>query len=258
VIAEKVLNGIKLDDIYIFDIHGHLSGELKFMTPDCNAEGIIETMDSIGVNSICVSSLMALYSKPEIGNNMVIDAAKKYSGRIYGYVSPTPYYSDCDFEAYFKDNPGILGVKIHAAIQQTVIDDPRYFPALEVADKIGLPVLIHTWSSDEVKRIMNLAERYKNIKFIIAHSGMLAFRDSCIEACKKYYNIYVDTAISYTFEGAIEYMVSKLGAEKILYGSDMAFFDCRQTIGRIGLANISESDKLKIFGENAKMIFGIN
>ena len=76
--------------------------------------------------------------------------------------------------------------------------------------------------------------------------------------CKKYDNIYVDTAISYSFEGAIEYMVSKVGAEKILYGSDMAFFDCRQTIGKIGLAKISESDKVKIFGENAKCIIIFN
>jgi predicted TIM-barrel fold metal-dependent hydrolase len=94
-----------------------------------------------------------------------------------------------------------------------------------------------------------------NRKEKIAHSAMLVYRDACVEACKKYENIFVDTAASYTFEGAIEYMVSKVGAEKVLYGSDMAFYDCRQTLGKIGLAQISEEDKKKIFGENARRIF---
>lgn len=254
-IADKILEGHPLDDIYIFDVHGHLSGEPKFMTPDSDADGLLKTMDSVGVNSICVSSMMSLYSKPEKGNEEVISATNKYPGRIYGYVSPTPYYDNGDFEKYFLNNPGILGIKIHAEIQQTVIDDPRYFPVLEVAEKLGLPVLIHTWSTDEVARIMNLAERYKNINFIIAHSAMLIYRDACVTACRRYDNIFVDTAASYTFEGGIEYMASKVGVEKVLYGSDMAFYDCRQTIGKIGLAKLTDSEKIKIFGENAKRIF---
>ena len=253
-ISDKVLEGLPLNDIYIFDVHGHLSGEPKFMTPDSGAEGIVETMDKVGVNSICVSSMMALYSKPEKGNEEVIKAAEKYPGRIYGYVSPTPYYDNAGFEKYFE-NPDLLGIKLHAVIQQTVIDDPRYFFALEIADKKGLPVLVHTWSVDEVKRVENLAGRYKNANFIIAHSGMLIYRDACVEACLKNDNVFIDTAASYTFEGAIEYMVLKIGAEKVLYGSDMAFYGCRQNIGKIGLSKISETDKIKIFGENAKKIF---
>ena len=70
-------------------------------------------------------------------------------------------------------------------------------------------------------------------------------------------SVFIDTTISSTYEGAIEWIVSKVGADRVLYGSDIPFFDCRQTFGKLALSKLSETDKIKIYGENAKKIFGI-
>lgn len=253
-IREKVLEGLPLDDMFIFDCHGHIQPSATFNMPDCDGAGMIQTMDRLGVNAIGLTSTFAFSSDVNLGNEDLLRTVQAYPGRLYGYFTPSPYV-ECYPEKYLVDGNGFVGVKIHANGQRTVIDDARYARTLEIADQKGMPVLVHTWSNDEVKRIEKIAKQFPNANFIIAHSAMLEFRDACVDACHRYENIYCDTALSTSFEGTIEYMVNKIGADKLLYGSDCAFFDCCQTFGKIGLANISDEDKIKIYGENAKRIF---
>ena len=254
-IKDKVLEGLPLDDVFIFDVHGHIDPDPRFFTPNCDGAGVYDTLDKLGINGICVSSVMAFDSDVNLGNETVLKATEDFKGRIYGYFLPNPY-RECYPEKYLTGKNGILGVKIHANGNRTVIDNPAYYPSYEIADALGMPVLIHTWSDGEVRLVQKLAKEFKNANFIIAHSAMLVpYRNSCVEACKSADNIYVDTALSSSCEGTVEYIVDKVGADKVLYGSDLTFFDCRQTVGKIGLANISEEDKIKIYGLNAKRLF---
>lgn len=250
-----VLEGKPLDDIYVFDIHGHLGQTKIIQTCDNEASDMIKKMDALGINSIAVSSNPALQSDPYLGNQITVDAAKKYPGRFYAYIVPTPYYEDFDFESYFK-NPGVIGIKLHACEQLTALNNPAYIPALEYADKNGLPILFHTWEVHEVAHAVDIAKKYKNSPVIIGHSGFTGVRakNLAVEACNTLENVFIDTAISSTYDGAIEWVVDKVGAEKVLFGTDFPFYDCTHNIGKLLLAEISDSDKLKIFGENAKKL----
>lgn len=251
----KALEGLALDDVFIFDVHGHADGDPRLPMLDADNLGLISSMDRTGINGCCLSSIAAMTSNPKLGNDYVAKLAKEHPGRLYGYVVPTPYDLDYDVESYFTPSSGMLGFKIHASYQKTFISDPRYYPAYELANKLKLPVLIHSWQGTEVNQVAEMAAKFKDANFIIAHSAVLPYRDSCISVCRKYDNLYVDTAISHTTEDAIPWVVNNLGADKVLFGTDMCFFDCRQNVGKVALANISDADKIKIFGENAKQLF---
>lgn len=255
-ISEKILNELPFDDIFIFDAHGHY-GKHSSMLQNDSFDGIVSTMDRMGVNAICVSSNMALESDNHLGNQLTIDATKRHPGRIFGYAVPTPWYEDPSFEELIIQNPGILGIKIHAAFQKSSIDNPGYTQAYEIANKRKLPILFHAWNVDFVMLAANVASTYKDATIILGHSGFTDYRAklAAIEAIKKNDNVLVDTAISATYDGSIEWIVSKVGSDRVLYGSDLPYFDCRHTLGKIALSKLSESDKLKILGENAKRIF---
>jgi len=256
-IIDKVLEGLPLDDILIFDVHGHLQSDCPLYQGDDDGEGIIKTLDCLGVNSICVSSGLAMESDNIKGNKLTSDTALRYAGRIYGYAVANPYYGYEDFEKWFVKRTGMIGIKIHGAINRSEIKSSGYAPYMELADKLEIPVLFHAWEPSETRQACDLTKKYKNVKIILGHSGMTSYeaKKEAIEGCKSCDNIFVDTAISSTYDGAIEWIVSKIGADRVLYGSDLPFFDCRQTFGKVALSNISESDKIKIFGENAKKIF---
>ena len=253
----KVLEGLPLDDLFIFDVHAHYGRSTVASLCDTFEDGILKTMNALGVNGICMSADAALNGDTEYGNGLVFNAVKNHPDRLFGYVSATPYYSQAEeFEKYFK-NPNMLGIKIHALCQETEIDDERYAPAYEFANKNKLPVLFHTWNDWEVEKVISVAKKYPDASLIIGHSAVTEYTAKLcvIKACREYDNVYADTAISTTYDGAIDWIVDKIGSDKLLYGSDLPFFDARQGFGRVAMSNLSDGDKEKIFGLNAKRIF---
>lgn len=67
-------------------------------------------------------------------------------------------------------------------------------------------------------------------------------------------NVYTDTSGSASVQNnVLEYAVEKVGADKILFGTDS--YSCAFQLGRIAFAAISEEQKRKILSENAKKIF---
>lgn len=258
-IRDYALEGLPLNDIFVFDVHGHLGNAQNMQIPNPTASSMIRTMDQLGVNGICVSSISSLNTHCRYGNDEILSITQQHPNRIYGYVSATPYDPEFSFQNYFTENSGMLGIKIHAMMNHTTISDPGYLPYLEYANSHRLPVLFHAWTLEEVTHAAALAEHFKECPLILAHAGLTDYsaKTAAIEAIKKYENVFLDTAISSTYDGAIEWIVSKVGASRILYGSDCMFFDCRHTFGKLALSHLSEQEKIMIFGENAKTLLSI-
>ena len=257
---DTVLNGKPFDGVYIFDIHGHIDADITTQLGCYNISEIVATLDRLGVDQICISSTLAFRSDWKLGNQRVKEAIQLYPGKVFGYAVPNPFYEDCDLTEYFTPASGFLGMKVHGSYQgSTPLNDARYDPFYELANRKNLPVLFHAWTAAEASQAADVAKRYPYAKFILGHSGMTDFdaKQVAITACRNLDNVFVDTAISYTYDGAIEYMVKNIGAERVLYGSDIAFFDCRHTLGKIALSRISDAEKEKILGLNAKSLFGV-
>lgn len=249
-----VFEGGRFDDVFVLDVHGHIGAHKPFQLGGCDADSTAATARRMGVDAVCVSSIPACAGYWETGNKDVAEACEKHPDVLLGYAVPNPYYEDCDIAPYLE-LPGFRGVKVHGNMQGDLpLNDPGYFAAYELADKKKLPVLFHAWMPSEVKAAADVARRYPNATIILGHSGMTA-RAEAVEAAKQYDNILIDTAISSTYDNAIEILVDKVGADRVVYGSDMSFFDCIHTLGKIALAKLTDTEKEKILGLNAKELF---
>lgn len=258
--SDYVLNGRPFDDVYIFDVHGHIGADIRLQLGRNGADELVQTLDRLGVDSICVSSIPSFASDWVLGNELTRQAVLQHPGRIYGYAVPNPFYKECDVRQFFSPNSGILGIKVHGSYHAgTPLNDHRYDSAFDLANELGLPVLFHAWSASEVRCGVDAASRFPNANFIFGHSGFTDYnaKQVVINGCKKYDNIFIDTAISSTYDGAIEYLVDQVGAENVLYGSDVSSFDCCHTLGRLALSKISDTAKEKILGMNARPLFGL-
>jgi len=130
-------------------------------------------------------------------------------------------------------------------------------------------VLIHTWNSLRYADPLldycvpaqcgRIAEDYPGAKIILGHSG--GEYDGVLEAitvAKAFPNVYLDTASSRLYPSMIEMMVAEVGAEKVLYGSDVPFVSPVPQVGKIVYAEIGEAEKRMIPGLNAAGLFGLD
>ena len=101
---------------------------------------------------------------------------------------------------------------------------------------------------------MDVAERYPNARFILAHAALTntAAKKALIEGMKKFDNVVCDTAISDTYDGALEWIVDKVGVDRVLYGSDFITFECSHILGRVAMSRLTDDEKEKIFSLNAR------
>ena len=65
-------------------------------------------------------------------------------------------------------------------------------------------------------------------------------------------NVFLDITMSMCPARQIEYFVERVGADRVLFGTDNPFIDPRPQIGRLFLADISHEDRMKIAGGNVR------
>ncbi|MBP3634305.1 MAG: amidohydrolase [Oscillospiraceae bacterium] len=250
-LKEYVFLGKELKDTYVVDVHIHVGGSTRYQKPGNDADSVVYTMDRVGVDVVCASCSPGAYCDWKWGNEMCADAHEKYPDRIKAYAVVNPHYT-FDLDAYFANSDRFLGLKVIPFVQGTLpIDCPGLQPYYEYADKYGLPVLFHAWMASEVKDATAVAKRYPNARFIFGHSGFTAFEES-VAACKQCDNVLLDTTISDTYDGALERLVNAVGVDRVAFGTDLTAFECSHILGRILLSRLSDTDKEKILGLNAK------
>ena len=154
---------------------------------------------------------------------------------------------------------GMRGIKLWVA---TYCDDERVFPIAEAAVKYGIPILAHTFFK-EIGQLehesrgfhaANLGKRYPELKLIAAHTGANVYHT--VKSVKDVRNVCVDFSGSFFRRDDIEYTVRHLGAERVLFGSDMpgVFEDC---LGKAETSGITDGERELIYYKNACRLFGL-
>ena len=153
---------------------------------------------------------------------------------------------------------GFRGIKLEIANNAR---DACMRPVMVAAEKHGLVVLQHAWSMTKIKQrsfhtdpedVATLAQRFPNVRIIMAHltgcgvRGVLAVKD-----CP---NVVVDTSGAAPEAGLVEYAVAQLGAERVLYGSDVPIRDFAVALARITGTQLDARTKRKILHDNARKL----
>jgi len=150
-----------------------------------------------------------------------------------------------------------LGLKIHTAYSGKSVDSLEMIEILEALQGRGKYVLVHSEHNAVTAHphyLANVANKYPDIKFILAHHGCMKWREAC-ETAQKAENIFMDIVSSWNEYDIIKELVNKLGEDRLLYGSDIGLFDPAPFIGSILSSEISDMAKEKILYHNAKKLF---
>jgi len=153
---------------------------------------------------------------------------------------------------------GFRGIKLEIANNAR---DACMRPVMAAARQNGLVVLQHAWSMTKIRQrgfhtdpedAALLARRFPEVRIIMAHltgcgvRGVLAVKD-----CD---NLSVDTSGAAPEEGIVEYAVEQLGADRVLYGSDVPIRDFAVALARVTGAKLDAATRRKILRDNARAL----
>ncbi len=162
-----------------------------------------------------------------------------------------------------NEGKNFVGIKLEAGLncRQQKLD-----PIMQAAEKLEAIVIHHAWykaigkeaEESDPSDIADLARRFPKVTIVCPHLAGIGKRG--VLDLVPYRNVMVDTSGGQPIAGLIEYAVEKLGAERILFGSDLygsVGRDPACQLGRVLGADISEQSKKLITGLNTQRILKI-
>lgn len=257
-LEQKIFAGKPLSEISIIDAHAHLlhdggMGAGNLLMPHGDAKGIVERSSLCGIRKTCVSAWLGIQADTERGNNITLCALRKYPRHFVGYVCVDPKRGDAGRQIlkWRKSHKNFLGVKPYPPLLKIDYSSPELVSAWKVAEKYGMFVLLH----GDHQPLWELAERYRNVSWIIAHSGsnFKKARSAC-EIAKKFSNIYLEITNTSVCLGIIEFMADEAGSERILFGTDQPMRDPFPQLGWVGYSKLKDSEKKNILAKNMSEI----
>ena len=240
----------------LIDIHAHIWGKVD------DVETIMKAVRLYEIDKVAVSSLVGGYDPTvediRMANRQVCICMHRYPEHILGFSYINPAHEERALDEFKRciEEYGMVGMKLWVAVRCT---DERLDPLIAQAIEYDVPVLIHTWvkatgNLPEESTPMDLsllAKRFPEATFIMAHLG--GDWEYGVKAIRSDRNVLADICGSIAETGMTESAVRELGADRLVFGSDMTGIFL-PNVGKILGAAITEEEREQIFWRNATRI----
>ena len=243
----------------IWDLHTHFPAS-GGATVDKRAEALLRVADRMGIERLCLYMGFPWSQDPapenfRAENDQVLSVLPKWPDRLLGFVYLNPKHADAslaELERCVANGP-MVGVKLWVAQRANT---PEVERIARRARELKALVFQHTWfkatgnipGESTPMEFAELARRNPEIPLICGHTG--GDWELGIRAIAGLKNAYADLAGSNPVAGYAEMAVRELGAERILYGSDVPGRSFSSQLAKVFGAEISDDAKKLILGEN--------
>lgn len=253
----------------ILDSHAHMGPIWNFYLPYNDAEGMLTSMDLLGIEATLFSSNMAICADVEAGNRYTLTACQKHPGRFLGAFTVNPHYPELmerEIPAYFAHDC-MVGLKIHPELSGDYpMTGDGYAFMFRYASEHRIPILSHTYyGGDRLEVFAKLAEQYPDAPLIIGHGALDLSVAKAIDLCNRYPNLYFDlcSPVSKRY-GAMKLIDSRLDPDKALFGTDSPWNDPAVVVGSVLFSEASAEKKekwmrtnfLRLYSRAAKVLRG--
>ena len=217
---------------------------------------VVAYNDRLGIDCMVTIPHCITDYRMEEANSISERTVKEFPGKVYAYIAVVP---TCGMDAVkrelnkYSKVEGFLGLKFLPGFYHGALTAPEYQYAMDFAAEAGCPILCHVWGNEpKHSDIDEAAERRPNMKFIIAHQGggYPQYTDSAAEIVRRHEHVYMELCGSMDNRYSIGKIVSLVGEDKVIFGTDGINLDPKYELGKVGLSSIDDRIKRKIFAEN--------
>lgn len=206
----------------------------NLVAADCSAEDLIQTYRDLFPGKRVIPVVFG----NSVVNCMQHNAYIETVGRDYGF--PTLFWTKYEMTPDFVEEQvlrgGYRGLKPYLGgcregVNPAEADIYDFLPPkhLEVADKLGLKVVLHISKSDRFKNksnidtLLDIEQKYPNVKLIVAHVGRAYIPSDAGDAFKRLaatQNMLFDFSANTNGE-IIRKAIETFGTKRVLFGTDL-------------------------------------
>jgi predicted TIM-barrel fold metal-dependent hydrolase len=243
----------------VIDCHAHVGPVWPDQYMELTVADSIHLMDLCGIDKVCSSASRAIRFDFREGNRVIKDAMDQFPDRIIGFAVADPLRTESSIAELDRclGEEGFKGIKIHISHSDVPYDHSSYDCIYAKAVEYKVPVLAHTFSSDEVRQFTSAAKRFPEADFIVGHSGGYRW-PYLMDMIAETPNAYFDLCCSCQDRGRVEAFVRAGGVDRVLFGTDLPFLHPGLDLSQVIHAEISVADKQKILGTNMGRILGMD
>lgn len=240
------------------DAHNHLGlGDSDDLT------NLVKSCDLVGITMAAVSRpLGKTPAAIRESNDLILKAMKAMPKRILGQCYIDPGFQKEALEEIDRcvDQGMVMLGELYDVHK---INDPLYYPIIEKCIKLKIPLMMHgvstlgNWrkgylpagppNSSLPEDFVDIGRRYPEAMIICGHIGGGGNWEYVCRVLRDAPTIYVGTSGSVTDEGMIDMAIKYIGVDRLLFSTDLNF---ETGVGKVMWANLSESDRKKVFFDN--------
>lgn len=221
---------------------------------------ILDLGDLLGIETFVCSNIgdFVMYPTFEVVqelNQAMSRVVREHPDRIAGYCTVNPRHGRRGLDNLREsfERGALIGLKLWVA---TLADDPLADPFIELATQWHAPVLVHAWRKtvgqlpyeSTAVHVARLAARHPRARIIMAHLGGQV--ESAVNTVAAYENVRVDTSGSIIGAGAVALAVERLGAHRVVFGSDLPHICLAANVGKVMGAGLDPEAGRLVMGAN--------
>lgn len=220
-------------------------------------------LNSMDKNGITKSVLCNIATRPEQFNSIINWSKKIRSERIIPLPSVHPDDKDIKEHVKIIKNEGFAGIKMHPFYQNFSIDEEKVLPLYEALIENNLLIVMHCgfdisfpeWDIASPQRIINIINRFPELKLITTHLGAWKQWDD-VEKLMIGKNIFMEISFAFGWmpDKKIKELILKHPSDYILFGTDSPWADQGKEVENLKKLNLSDEITEKIFHLNAERL----
>ena len=167
---------------------------------DLTADALLAAMDRAEVERAVIAPVdryLAVDNRE--GNTQILKTAAAHPGRLIPACSVTPWYAERAMAEMARAvGEGARMLVLHPLIQGFQANDDLAWALMELANVEQVPVYVHTGPPGSATpwQLVDLAERWPGVDFIMGHSGTSDFWNDVDGAAQAASNIYIESSMA--------------------------------------------------------------
>lgn len=240
----------------VIDAHTHVDEvhALGWVDPP---EKIIKMLDEAGISRAVVMTYTELPGYNPRALEYLADVVARFPDRLVGFVRLHPWYAEAPglLRRAISEH-GMKGIKLHPV---GTLDHPASEAGvrlLRLAGERGAPALFHCGDEPMTTptAIGAAVVQAPETTVILGHMGGYYHVDEAIRMAERHPNIVLETS-AMPYPSKIREAVSRIGAHRVVYGSDGPGCPPRLELRKVIAARLSDGELRRVLHDNMQDLF---